>query len=83
MVKPLSKWIMKPYSKLWTKFKNKAFTHKDTSKTLNDDKMVIIILSDLKKAGWLELRLDPSDSRKRFYKLISPYWALKEIAKGE
>ena len=70
MVEPLSKWILKAYYKLWTKFKNKAFTHKDTSKTLNDDKMVII-LSDLKKAGWLEVRLDPSDSRKRVYKLIS------------
>jgi hypothetical protein len=72
MVKPLSKWILKAYSKLWTEFKNKAFTHKDKSKTLNDNKMVSVILSDLKKAGWLEVRLDPSDSRKRLYKLIGP-----------
>jgi len=52
------------------------------SKTLNEDKMVSIILSDLKKAGWLKVRLDPSESRKRLYKLISPEEALKEIAKG-
>jgi len=44
--------------------------------------MISIILSDLKKAGWLEVRLDPNDSRKRLYKLISPEDALKEIAKG-
>jgi hypothetical protein len=83
MVEPLPKWIMKAYSKLWTKFKNKEFNHEDASKTLNDDKMISIILSDLKKAGWLEVRLDPSDSRKRLYKLISPEEALKEIAKSE
>jgi len=44
--------------------------------------MISIILSDLKKAGWLEVRLDPNDSRKRLYKLIGPEDALKEIAKG-
>jgi len=83
MVEPLPKWIMKAYSKLWTKFKNKEFNHEDASKTLNDDKMVSIILSGLKKAGWLEVRLDPTDSRKRLYKLIGPEGALKEIAKSE
>ena len=74
---------MKAYSKLWTKFKNKEFNHEDASKTLNDDKIVSIILSDLKKAVWLEVRLDPSDLRKRLYKLIGPEEALKEIAKSE
>jgi hypothetical protein len=72
MVKPLSKWILKAYSKLLTKFKNKEFNNEDASKALNDNKMVSIILSDLKKAGWLEVILDPSDSRKRLYKLIGP-----------
>jgi hypothetical protein len=57
---------MKVYSKLWTKFKN----------------MISVILSDLKKVGWLEGRLDPNDSRKRLYKLISSEEALKEIAKS-
>jgi hypothetical protein len=59
MIEPLPKWIMKAYSKLRTKFKNKEFNHEDASKTLNDDKVFSIILSDLKKAGWLEVRLDP------------------------
>ena len=57
MIDPLPKWIMKAYSKLWIKFKNKEFNHEDASMTLNDDKMISIILSDLKKAGWLEVRL--------------------------
>jgi hypothetical protein len=83
MVEPLSKWIMKAYSKLWTKFKNKEFNHDEASKTLNDEKMISIILSELKKAGWLDIRLHPEDSRKRLYKLISPEEAAKEMSKGE
>lgn len=82
MVEPLPKWIMKAYSKLWTKFKNKEFNHDEASKTLDDDKMISIILSDLKKAGWLDVRLHPEDSRKRIYKLISPEKAIKEISEG-
>lgn len=83
MTVPLPKWIMKAYSKLWTKFKNKEFNHEEASKTLNEDKMVSIILSELKKAGWLEIRLHPQDSRKRLYKLISPEESVKKIASGE
>jgi hypothetical protein len=82
MIEPSPKCEMKIYSKLWTQLKNKEFNHEDASKTLNDDKMISIILSDLKKSGWLKVRLDPSDSRKKLYKLISPENALKEIAKG-
>jgi len=44
--------------------------------------MISIILSDLKKASWLEVRLSLNDSRKRLYKLIIPEKALKEIGKG-
>jgi hypothetical protein len=82
MVEPLLKWIMKAYSKLCAKFKNKEFNHKDAAKTFNDDKMASIILSDLKKACRLEVRLDSNDSRKRLCRLLSHDEALKEIAKG-
>jgi len=36
----------------------------------------------MKKAGWLEIKLDPTDSRRRLYKLISPEEVVKEIARG-
>jgi DNA-binding MarR family transcriptional regulator len=81
MVEPLPKWIMRAYSKLWVKFKNKEFNHDEASKTLKEDKMVSVILSEMKKAGWLEIKLDPTDSRRRLYKLISPEEAVKEIAR--
>ena len=68
MVKPLPKWIMQRYSALWNKFK---------------DKMLSIVLSELRQAGWLEMKLSPEDARKRIYKLKSPEQAVKEMEKIE
>lgn len=79
MTDPLPKWIMQRYSKLWNKFKNKEFDYDQASKALNKDKMMSVILSDLKKAGWVEIKLHPKDSRKRIYKLKSPEDAIKEM----
>jgi hypothetical protein len=79
MIEPSPKCEMKIYSKIWTQLKNKEFNHEDASKTLDDDKTVGIILSDLKKAGWLKVRLDPNHSRKRLYKLTSPEEAVKQL----
>ena len=39
-------------------------------------------LSDLKKYGWLEVNLDPNDSRIRVYKLKEPNNAVKEMEGG-
>lgn len=85
MTQPLPRWIMKRYSILWNKFKNKEFTHKQAIEVLKekDERVVSLFLSDLKKYGWLEVRLDPEDSRIRLYKLKNPEEATKEIGKGD
>lgn len=80
MIFPLPKWIMKHYSKLWTKFKDKQFTHQQAEKLLKITN-TSIVLSRLKKHGWLELSLHPKDSRKRLYILKNPSKAVMEIAK--
>ena len=55
----------------------------ERTKTLPDDgRMVSVILSEMRKAGWLEVRLDPEDARKRLYKLKAPDEVVKETAKG-
>ena len=83
MVEPLPKWLMQRYSLLWVKFKDKEFSHEQATKTLPDgERMVSVILSEMRKAGWLEMRLNPNDARKRLYKLKSPEEVVKEIAKG-
>ena len=71
---------MKHYSKLWSKFKDKQFTHQQAEDLLKITN-TSIVLSRLKKYGWLELTLDPNDSRKRLYKLKDPSEAVKEMAK--
>ena len=74
---------MQRYSALWNKFRDKEFNHEDAFKTLNKDKMVSITLSELRQAGWLEMRLDPNDARKRIYKIKSPEEAVKEMREGK
>ena len=79
MANPLPKWIMKHYSTLWNKFNNKEFRYRNASKTLKNKKMISLILSELKKSGWLDIKLDPKDSRKRIYKLRLPEEIIREI----
>jgi len=43
--------------------------------------MISIALSELRQFGWLEMKLDPNDARKRVYKLKSPEQAVKEMEK--
>ena len=72
MTEPLPKWVMQRYAKLWKAFKNKEFEHEQAVKVLKekDENMVSVILSQLRRRGWLEIKLHPSDTRKRVYKLI-------------
>jgi len=72
---------MQRYSTLWNKFEDREFNHDDAFKTLNKDKMISIALSELRQSGWLEMKLDPNDARKRVYKLKSPEQAVKEMEK--
>jgi len=80
IISPLPKWIMKHYSKLWSKFKDNQFTHQQAEELLKITN-TSIVLSRLKKYGWLELTLDPNDSRKRLYKLKDPVKAIKDMGK--
>lgn len=81
MSKPLPKWIMKKYSVLWVKFGNREFNHSAAFEELKEDSMTSIALSELRKKGWLEIELDPSDARRRLYKLKNPETAVREMAK--
>ena len=46
-----------------------------------DIKVLSVLLSDLKKNGWLEVSLSQEDSRKRLYKLKSPEIAIQSMEK--
>ena len=65
-------WLVKRYMKLWNKFKDKTFSFDEAKKTLGEDnKFLSVVLSEMKKEGWLSLELDLKDARKRVYKLRS------------
>ena len=83
MANPIPKWVMVRYSKLWKKFESNPVSYEQIEKVLTiDDKRVIsVFLSDLKKAGWIDIGLDKEDTRKRIYTLKSPELIVKEIAK--
>ncbi len=72
MAKHLPEWIMMRYAKLWLRFKEKEFTIKQAKKVLKKDKALSVFLSEVRKSGWIEIRLDKDDARRTVYKLKNP-----------
>ena len=44
-------------------------------------KKIAVFLSELRKAGWIEMKMDSKDARKTIYKLKAPEKAIKELIK--
>jgi DNA-binding transcriptional regulator PaaX len=70
----LPNWLKKNYLLLWRSTRGKEFSFEDALKILGekDERHVSVSLSRLNKSGWLEVKIDPKDSRKRIYKLKLP-----------
>ena len=72
----VKKWVEKRYDLLWEQFKDSPFRFENASNVLREkfrdagDK-INVILSELRKGGYLTVSLDPEDARKRIYKLKS------------
>lgn len=85
MIKHLPEWIMKRYAKLWSKFKNREFTKEQAMKVLPKDSSIAVLLSELRKAGWMEMKMSQEDARKTIYQLKDPTKTflqnLKEMSK--
>ncbi|MFH1064082.1 MAG: hypothetical protein V1729_03310 [Candidatus Woesearchaeota archaeon] len=77
MARPLPKWIMQKYAILWTRFNQNEFDHAQADLLLEQNTSVVI--SFLKKNGWMNIQLNPDDSRKRVYTLKSPEQAVSEM----
>lgn len=77
----LPKWIMRRYLVLWKQLYGKEFEFNEALSVLQqmpkpDDKRIVgLFLSELRKAGWLDVKFDPKDTRKRIYRL-KPYEAI-------
>ena len=84
MPKSTNEWIEKRYELLLTEFKDKEFSGDDAKRVLteqgkSEESSVPIILSELKKRGLIEAKLDSQDSRKRIYQLKLPNEVISEI----
>ncbi|MCD6591048.1 MAG: SAM-dependent DNA methyltransferase [Candidatus Aenigmarchaeota archaeon] len=70
----LPEWLEKRYGILWNAFKDRDFTREELIKVLreksgDDERTAGVIISELNKGGWLKIKLDPNDARKRLYRL--------------
>lgn len=73
---------MKRYSVLWVAFNNNEFTYEEALKILKDKENVLnVVLSQLKKSGWISAEKSKDDKRKGLYQLRFPEEIINEIAK--
>ncbi len=81
MMKHLPEWVMQRYAKLWSKFREKEFSFEEAKEFLKEKTAMSVLLSELKEAGWIEVKLDQKDSRKRLYNLVNPEKGMKSLMK--
>ncbi len=86
MTNLLPNWMMERYLLLWTKFKDRKFDFKEARDRLShskyskdSDAIRSLFLSELKKAGWVKVDVNPDDTRKRFYTLVPYDKVFKEV----
>jgi type I restriction enzyme M protein len=79
----LSNWVQRRYETLWLHFGERAFRSKEAAEVLGrrheDSKaQVNVILSQLRKGGYLSVETDPRDARKKIYCLASPEAVIRQ-----
>lgn len=72
----IPKWVEKRYKILWEACQDTPFRYKKAAKTLKEkmrdgEEQVNVILSELRKGGWLHVEPDPEDARRKIYRLES------------
>ena len=81
MAKPIPKWVQERVSKLYKEYDNQELSFEMIKNvlTLDDRNTISVFLNELRKAGWMEVKLNPKDSRKRIYALKDPKKIMMEI----
>ncbi|MBI2559006.1 hypothetical protein HYW20_06830 [Candidatus Woesearchaeota archaeon] len=81
MAKATPKWVQVRYAKLWNKYNGKEIAYSDIVKILKIDgkNTISVFLNELRNAGWIIIKLDEKDTRKRNYILKSPEIVVKEM----
>jgi len=85
MVKSIPNWVMERYSVLYRKLKCKQFTREEARTILENfgiyknDKLTNTFFSELNHKGWVEVKKDPQDTRRKIFKLKSPENAILNL----
>lgn len=83
MAETIQQWLQLRYATLFEKFGNKEFSLEQCTKVLEEKKEVAaVILSKLRKHGWLGVRPDEKNYRKSVYQLKEPENVMINIARG-
>lgn len=81
MAETIQQWLQLRYATLFEKFGLKDFSLDQSAKMLDEKKEVAaVILSKLRKHGWIELRPDEKNYRKSIYRLKEPETVMINIA---
>jgi hypothetical protein len=74
MLHYLPKWIFRRAKLLWTDFGSRQFSFSDAEEALggDDSRMVAVVLSELKRSGWVEASADAENARKKLYRFTQP-----------
>jgi hypothetical protein len=84
MLRYLPKWILRRAKTLWGSFGSRKFTFAEAEKALDgdDSRMVAVVLSELKRSGWLDASADAEHARKKLYRFTHSE-TMKEVVKIE
>lgn len=85
MTEPIPKWLQIKFAQLWRTFEGKEFTMVECQEALGEKKreVVAVILSRLRSMGWIEVKPDEEDNRRKTYRLFSPELILRTIETKE
>jgi hypothetical protein len=79
---PLPKWLQYRFAILYAKHKDKSFTQEQAERDLGLPRATVrVVLSEIRRAGWLDVEMGSDDIRKFTYVLKNPETICRNIGR--
>ena len=80
----IPRWLKKRFDALWKTFQDNPFRFEEAVRVLEEklhdsENQVNVFLAELRKRGWLNVKPDPEDARKKIYSLKSEQEIISQI----
>ncbi len=83
MVSSLPRNLLEKFARLYAERGTSEFRFQEAEEILGEtEKYVGQILPNLVKAGWLEKKVDPEDSRRKIYRIVEPNITLQRLGQS-